>query len=154
MTTGMNGLGPLELDRVEQHQHDHARRQHDLGRERVPVDRRRRERHGGGRSEASTADQPPKPVGRGRVTAGFVTSKIRPGKNPRTTIRMTSGTQAIHSGGIDVVDVRIVGELLGGRAERGALVEPEQVAGGEHGAERGDHHQVRNSGSLSPGAGL
>src|SRR4051812_24436437 len=44
-------------------------------------------------------------------------------------------------GGGRVVDVGIVGELGLGSAEGDPLVEPEQVAGGEDGADGGDDHE-------------
>ena len=42
-------------------------------------------------------------------------------------------------GEVHVVDVLVL-ELLGGRAERDPLEQPEEVAGGEHGADGGDDH--------------
>ena len=74
---------------------------------------------------------------------------------------ISNGVQAIHSIDVDVVDVVVVrrrrwrpapaqraavstpwpAELRGRLAEGRALVQPQQVAGGEHGADGGDDHQ-------------
>ena len=68
----------------------------------------------------------------------------------------SSGVQAIHSTARSTSWMWPSWANSGRRlAERGALVQPQQVAGGEHGADRGDHHvDVRKVSTFSPAAGL
>ncbi len=55
-------------------------------------------------------------------------------------MRASNGAQASHSMRRDVVDLRVVDELVGRGADGGLLEHPQQIARGQHRAERGDHH--------------
>ena len=51
----------------------------------------------------------------------------------RVVIRVAGGAHAVCMNGAGELGVHV--------AERRALVQPQQVAGSEHGAQRGDHHE-------------
>ena len=136
----MNGLARSSMIDVQQDQDAHAGGEHDLGRERVPVDRgrralgrrRRAERAWPARRSAPDrrADEL-RPRGWSRRTSGRAGSRTR-------RCRMSSGVHAIHSDGFTSLMCGSLANSSVGRAERGALEQPQQVAGGEHRAERGD----------------
>ena len=122
-----------------------------LGRERVEVPTGVHDRQRGVDSALAIDARVSRHAG---ARAASVTRKMMSGKTPSTTMRSRIGVHAIHSIGDDVVDVR-VGELRLRLAERDPLEHPQQVAGGEHGADRGDDHErAEQRRRERPGAGL
>ena len=83
----------------EQHQVD-PDRQHDLGRDRVPVDRGRHPVAGLGKERGEHQPNVSPRRATISVTAGSITLNISCGYTPNTTMAIRNGVQAIHSIGV------------------------------------------------------
>ena len=140
----MAHLAPLRRQHVDQEQHDDRDDEHDLGRERVPVDAwadeadDRTDRRHGALNRPAACHLPS--AARLWTTEASVTRKMKFGYTPSTRISDQHRRPGDVVGDVHVVDVRIR-ELAPGRAEGNPLEQPQQVAGGEDRADGGDHHE-------------
>ena len=135
---GCRPLLALVEEQVDEQQHDDRGGEDDLGREGVVVECGLTPRRWPARGACT--GQPPSARERDVPTASSVMPKMRLGKMPSTTMPIEQRRPREPLGQRDVVR-GLVRERSGSRAPNdGALVQPQQVAGGEHGADRGDDH--------------